>query len=42
VLLTKWIPGEIAQKARNPGADAIFGSMIYVLHARLQQMECVS
>jgi hypothetical protein len=42
LVLTKWISDEIAQKARTPGADAIFGSMIHLLHTRLQQMGCVS
>jgi hypothetical protein len=42
VILAKWINDEIAQKARTAGADAIFGSMIPLLHTRLQQMGCVS
>jgi len=42
VILTKWINDEIEQKARTPGADAIFGSMIHLLHTRLQQLGCVS
>ena len=33
-----WIRGEIAQKTVRPQTDAAFGSMLHLLHARVQQM----
>jgi hypothetical protein len=38
VALGNWLRGEIAQKTRPPETDAVFGSMLHMIHAHLQQM----
>lgn len=38
VTFGNWLRGEIAQKRRPPQTDAVFGSMLHLIHARLQQM----
>jgi hypothetical protein len=38
VTFGSWIRQEIAQKTRPPQTDAVFGSMLHLIHARQQQM----
>lgn len=38
LLLAKWIADEIEQKKRTAGAEAVYGSMLHLLHARLEKI----
>ena len=38
VAFGNWLRAEIAQKTRPPETDAVFGSMLHMIHAHLQQM----